>query len=41
MASIGIANAQENSYNVRKIKGAIGQYKYKMAKMNESLRKEE
>ena len=31
MASIGIATAQENAYNVSKLKGAVDQYKDKMA----------
>ena len=41
MASIGIETTQVNSYNVSKLKGAVDQYKDKMAKIKESLRKEE
>ena len=33
MASIGVATAQENAYNVSKMKGAVDQYKNKMAQM--------
>ena len=39
MASVSVATAQENAYNVSKLKGAIDQYKYKMAQMKETLRK--
>ena len=41
MASIGIATAQANAYNVSKLKGAVERYKDKMAQMKETLRKEE
>ena len=39
MASIDIATAQTNAYNVSKLKGAVDQYKYKMAQMKETLKK--
>ena len=41
MTSIGIADAQANAYNVSKMKGAVDQYKEKMAQMKDTLRKEE
>ena len=41
MASWGVATAQVNAYNVSKLKGEVDQYKYKMAQMKETLRKEE
>ena len=41
MASIGIATAHVNYYNVSKLKGAVDQYKDKMEQMKETLRKEE
>ena len=41
MDSLGVATAQVNSYNVSKLKGAVDQYKDKMAQMKETLRKEE
>ena len=41
MASIGIPTTQVNAYNVSKIKGAVDQYKDKMAQMKETLMKEE
>ena len=40
MASIGIATAQVNAYNVSKLKGVVDQYKDKMTQMKETLRKE-
>ena len=41
MASISIAIAHANAYNVSKLKGAVDQYKDKMAWMKETLSKEE
>ena len=32
---------QVNAYSVIKLKGAVDQYKYKMAQMKETLRKEQ
>ena len=41
LASMGIATPHANCYNVCKLKGAVDQYKDKMAQMKETLRKEE
>ena len=40
MASIGVAVAQENAYNVDKLKETIDQYKEKMVKVKDTLMKE-
>ena len=40
LALMGIATAHANAYNVSKLKGAMDQYKDKMAQMKETLRKE-
>ena len=41
MASIGIATIHDNAYNVSKMKGEVDKYKDKMAKIKETLRKEQ
>ena len=41
LASMGIANAYANAHNIDKVTETIEQYKGKMAKMKEVLRKEE
>ena len=41
MASIGVETAHVNAYNVSKLKGAVDQYKDKMAQMKETLKKEQ
>ena len=41
MASISVATAQANAYNVSKLKGAVDQYKDNMTQMKETLRKDQ
>ena len=41
LASINVATAQANAYNVSKLKGVVDQYKEKIAQMKETLRKEQ
>ena len=41
MASFWITTTQVNAYNISNLKGEVDQYKYKMAQMKETLRKEE
>ena len=41
LASLGIANAYENSHNIDKLTETLDQFKGKMAEMKEVLRKEE
>ena len=40
MASIGVVDAQENAYNVDKLKETIDQYKEKMVRVKDTLMKE-
>ena len=40
MASIGVASAQSNAYNVDRLKEAVDQYKENMVRFKDTLMKE-
>ena len=40
MASFGVATAQENSYNIHRLKEIVYQYKEKMVRVKDTMMKE-